>query len=117
MDEFVTLGWTEFATMDKYHPGGWATDDALNCVKKAYDVSSETFLISYLAHEGRHCSDYKHFPKLRNSADLEYRAKLTELSMADSTLLQLIVFLLPQPRSTVKTAILQPTIMLYAMFH
>ena len=42
-------------------------------------------MISYLAHESRHFEDYQLFPKLK-SADLEYRAKLTELSMANETL-------------------------------
>ncbi|MGE5107159.1 MAG: hypothetical protein ACM3H8_06425 [Sphingobacteriales bacterium] len=91
MDNFVTLGWEEYATLQKYYPGGWAKPDALYCVQKAYDLNSENFLISYLAHESRHFSDYKIFPKL-TSPDLEYRAKLTELSMAQKTLYQLIKF-------------------------
>ncbi|MBI5373450.1 MAG: hypothetical protein HZA79_15610 [Sphingobacteriales bacterium] len=89
MDQFVTLGWEEYATMDKYYPGGWATDTALYCVKKGYDLNSEAFLISYLAHESRHFADYKLFPKL-SGADLEYRAKLTELSMAKETLFKIL---------------------------
>ncbi len=91
MDKFITLGWEEFATIDKLYPGGWATHEALYCVEKAYDLKSENFLISYLAHEGRHFSDYKLFPKL-TSTDLEYRAKLTELSMANETLFTTIQF-------------------------
>lgn len=91
MEDFITLGWEEYATLDKLYPGGWATREALYCVKKAYDLKSESFLISYLAHEGRHFSDYKLFPSL-SSADLEYRAKLTELSIANTTLYQLIEF-------------------------
>lgn len=91
MDNFITLGWEEYATLEKYYPGGWAKTDALYCVQKAYDLSSENFLISYLAHEGRHFADYKIFPKL-SSPDLEYRAKLTELSMAQKTLYELIKF-------------------------
>jgi hypothetical protein len=89
MEDFVTLGWEEYATMDRYYPGGWATQDALYCVKKAYDLKSEGFLISYLCHEARHFSDYKLFPKL-SSADLEYRAKLTELSMLKEDLYKTI---------------------------
>jgi hypothetical protein len=91
MDDFVTLGWEQYATLDNYYPGGWANDSALFCVKKAYDLHSEIFLISYLAHEGRHMADYKLFPKL-TSADLEYRGKMTELSLADTTLYSLINF-------------------------
>lgn len=91
MNDFITLGWEEYATLDKYYPGGWATDKALFCVAKAYDLNSEKFLISYLAHESRHFADYKLFPKLK-SADLEYRAKLTELGMANTSLYKLIEF-------------------------
>lgn len=89
MDDFITLGWEEYSTIGKYYPGGWATRDALYCVRKAYDIKSENFLISYLAHEGRHFEDYKLFPKL-SGADLEYRAKLTELSLLNETLINVI---------------------------
>jgi len=91
MKQFVTLGWEEYATLEEYYPGGWATDSALYCVIDAYDRNSESFLISYLAHEGRHFKDYKRFPHLK-SEDLEYRAKLTELSMANKELYSLIQF-------------------------
>lgn len=91
MDKFVTLGWEEYSTLGKYYPGGWATNNSLFCVKSAYDISSENFLVSYLAHESRHFSDYKLFPKL-SGADLEYRAKLTELSLAKKSLFDIINF-------------------------
>jgi len=91
MDGFVTLGWEEYATFGTYYPGGWADSSALYCVKPAYDLSSENFLVSYLAHEGRHYSDYEYFPKL-SGADLEYRAKLTELSLAETSLFKLLKF-------------------------
>lgn len=83
MDDFVTLGWSEYATLGRYYPAGWATKEALFCVKKAYDLKSENFRVSYIGHEGRHFADYKLFPKLKGvgSADLEYRGKLTELSL------------------------------------
>jgi hypothetical protein len=91
MDDFITLGWLEYTTLNRHYPGGWATTDALYCVKKAYDLNSERFLYSYLAHESRHFADYKLFPKL-GSADLEYRGKLTELSIANKTIYDLIEF-------------------------
>lgn len=91
MENFITLGWEEYATLGKAFPGGWATDKALFCVKEAYDLSSESFLISYLCHEGRHFSDYKLFPKL-GSADLEYRGKLTELSLLKEDMFKVINF-------------------------
>ena len=90
MDNFITLGWEEYATLGKHYPGGW-TSDAIYCVKRAYDLKSEDFLVSLLAHEGRHFADNKLFPKL-TSADLEYRAKFTELSIAKKTIYQLIDF-------------------------
>jgi hypothetical protein len=100
MDDFITLGWEEFATLGRYYPGGWTTPKELYCVKSAYDLKSEKFLVSYLAHESRHFADYKLFPKLK-SADLEYRAKLTELSLAKSSLYQLLDFFIgnANPRS------------------
>ena len=91
MEDFVSLGWQEYATLDRHYPGGWATKEALYCVRKAYDLESEQFKISYLAHESRHFADYKLFPKLSNS-DLEYRAKLTELSMGKQNLYKTIGF-------------------------
>lgn len=83
MDDFITLGWSEYATLGRYYPAGWATKEALFCVKKAYDLKSETFRVSYIGHEGRHFADYKLFPNLKGvgSADLEYRGKLTELAL------------------------------------
>ncbi|HEY5824927.1 MAG TPA: hypothetical protein VIT44_11200 [Cyclobacteriaceae bacterium] len=91
MEDFVTLGWEEYATADKLHPGGWATDKSLYCVKKAYDLNSESFKISYLAHEGRHFNDFKLFPGL-SSPNLEYRAKLTEFTLLDKTLWDVLTF-------------------------
>lgn len=91
MNNFITHGWEEYATLGRAYPGGWATKNALYCVKSAYDLKSENFRVSYLAHESRHFSDYKIFPDL-SSADLEYRAKLTELSLAQKTLYKTIDF-------------------------
>ncbi|WP_343674454.1 hypothetical protein [Chitinophaga sp.] len=91
MQNFVTLGWEDYATLGKFYPGGWAVTDALYCVSDSYDKKSEKFLVSYLAHEGRHLKDYGLFPGIKGK-DLEYRAKLTELSMADSMLFPLIKF-------------------------
>ncbi|MGB3019276.1 MAG: hypothetical protein WBC65_15840 [Ignavibacteria bacterium] len=91
MTGFVTLGWEEYATLGRHYPGGWATKEALFCVKEAYDLNSENFLVSYLAHEGQHFEDYKLFPKL-SGTDLEYRAKLVELSMASESLLKTLTF-------------------------
>jgi hypothetical protein len=91
MTDFISLGWEAYATLGRHYPSGWATSTSLFCVEQAYDLHSETFLVSYLAHEGWHFSDYKLFPRLK-STDLEYRAKMKELSMADTTLMHLIDF-------------------------
>jgi len=98
MDSFVTLGWEEYATLGRHYPGGWTTKESLFCVTRAYDLSSEEFLISYLAHEGRHFGDYKLFPNLKSS-DLEYRAKLTELALAKTTLQETISFFINNSNS------------------
>ncbi len=81
LDGFVELGWLHFATFGRYHVGGWAKRDGLFCVAKAYqyDFRGEAFRVSYLTHEAQHFSDYKKFPGLP-AADLEFRAKLAELS-------------------------------------
>jgi hypothetical protein len=89
LDGFVSLGWMGFASGDLYHTGGWAKPDRLYCVRPAYDLDSEDFRISYIAHEGQHFSDYRRFPGLAQP-ELEYRAKLVELSLADTTLKQLL---------------------------
>jgi len=91
MQNFVTLGWEDYASLGKFYPGGWAVTDALYCVSDAYDKKSEKFLVSYLSHEGRHLKDYQLFPGIAGK-DLEYRAKLTELSMANTMLYSLIKF-------------------------
>ncbi len=88
LEDFVTIGWGKYATINQ-SIGGWAEDDALYCLKESYDIESDWFTIHYLAHEGKHFSDYKIFPKL-SGYDLEYRAKLTELSLAQETVHPLI---------------------------
>lgn len=88
LEDFVTIGWGEYATLDK-SIGGWATDTALYCVKESYDIESDWFKIHYLAHEGRHFLDYKIFPNL-SGYDLEYRAKLIELGLAQETIFPLL---------------------------
>ncbi|MCW3084686.1 MAG: hypothetical protein JWP12_2052 [Bacteroidetes bacterium] len=91
MEDVVTMGWEEFATFGTYFPGGWATPDALYCVKSTYDLNSENFKISYIKHEAQHFADYKLYPNL-SGADLEYRAKLVELIYAEKSANGLITF-------------------------
>ena len=89
MEDFISNGWIDYATFGEKMAAGWAEKDALFCVKKVYDISSEKFQVSYLTHEAQHFADYKSFPKL-TGADLEYRAKLAELSAAKETVYELI---------------------------
>lgn len=89
LNDFVSFGWAGFATCDRFHTAGWATDTALFAVRSAYDLESEDFRVSYLAHEARHFSDYGRFQKLEQP-ELEYRAKLTELTLAQKTVYELI---------------------------
>jgi len=59
--------------------GGWSNGDGLiHCVKRHYDLESESFRVSLLKHEAQHASDQSRYPGM-SSADLEYRAKLVEL--------------------------------------
>jgi len=89
MEDFISNGWIEYATFGAKMAGGWAEKDALFCVKKNYDTSSEKFLINYLMHEAQHFADYESFPNL-TSTDLEYRAKLAELSATKETIYTLL---------------------------
>ncbi|KAA3616868.1 MAG: hypothetical protein D8M58_17860 [Calditrichaeota bacterium] len=89
LEDFISNGWSYYATFGVAFTGGWATKDALFCVKKAWDVSSENFKVSYLTHEAQHFEDNISFPLL-SQADLEYRAKLTELSTAKKTIYEII---------------------------
>lgn len=90
MRDFVSNGWAHYTTFGRSFSGGWATREKLFCVEESYGPKDEEeFLISYLSHEGQHFSDYKVFPKLKQ-ADLEYRAKLTELSLAKETTHQIL---------------------------
>ena len=89
LDKFVSLGWAGYTTCGRYHSGGWATQDSLYALRSAYDLESESFRVSYLAHEGTHFSDYKTHPKLAQP-ELEYRAKLVEIAMSRSTTYDLI---------------------------
>ena len=89
MDGFISLGWEEYATLGTSYPGGWTTKTALYCVRQAYDTKSENFMVSYLGHEGQHFSDYKNYPGLISN-DLEYRAKLSELTFSNENVYKLI---------------------------
>ena len=89
LDGFASLGWAGFATCDRHHSGGWTRPDRLYAVRSAYDLASEDFRVSYLAHEGQHFSDNRRFPGL-GQPDLEYRAKLVELAVGKTSVYDLL---------------------------
>jgi hypothetical protein len=89
MSGFVLKGWLGYATCDREHTTGWTRKDSLHCLRDSYDLDSERFRVSYLAHEAQHFSDARRFPKLEQP-ELEYRAKLVELSRAEDSLYQLL---------------------------
>jgi hypothetical protein len=72
------------ATCGVAQTGGWAKPDALYAVRASYDLASEEFRVSYLAHEGQHFADYARYPMLEQP-ELEYRAKLTEIALSTTT--------------------------------
>jgi hypothetical protein len=53
-------------------------------VASSYDLESEDFKVSFLAHEARHFSDQRKY-KILSPSDLEYRAKLNEVFLADKS--------------------------------
>lgn len=89
IDSVLSYGWEGFATFDHFYPGGWSSPDSLFCITKDYDLNSEKFLVSYLTHETQHLFDsktYSGYPRWM----AEYRAKLAELSVSDSTTYNLL---------------------------
>lgn len=97
LDDFVSFGWLGYATCDRYHTGGWATEEGLMVVSPSWDLSGEAYRVSLLAHEAQHFADYRSYPKLEG-ADLEYRAKLIELILAQATQHELLEAFAAQAR-------------------
>ena len=89
LSEFQSQGWKHYASLGLASTSGWVEGDTLYCVDWAYAPDSEAFRVSYLKHETRHLADLERFPGL-SSAELEYRAKLTELAYATTTLPRLV---------------------------
>jgi len=78
LDDFVSFGWTGYATCDRIHTGGWAEQDGLRVVLASTPLGSDAYKASLLTHESQHFADYRAYPRLAQP-DLEYRAKLAEL--------------------------------------
>ena len=104
LDDFLCYGWLGFATFDKAHTGGWASKEAIYSVgPPPKDVNDEKFTITILMHEGRHFLDYKNYPNLQ-APELEFRAKLAELSHAKEILFEKIEQFLASRNETNRNA-------------
>jgi hypothetical protein len=86
---FVSSGWSHYGLCGRGGAGGWVGEDAIYAVASKYDLNSEEYRVSLLAHESQHFADLQQFPKLP-SWHLEYRAKLTELWAAEETRTKLL---------------------------
>lgn len=85
LDDFVLSGWGQYATCETRGAGGWVADRTLFAVVPSYeDLDGEEFRVTFLGHETQHFLDLEKYPNLE-SWELEYRAKLMELAMADET--------------------------------
>ncbi len=85
LDDFVLRGWGHFATCGRRSTGGWANTAGLFAVAPAYKrLDDETFTVRFLAHEAQHSIDMQTWANLE-SWQLEYRAKLTEVALAQTT--------------------------------
>jgi hypothetical protein len=81
LDDFASYGWGAWGTCDAAHSGGWTDARGIWVVASSWDLASEAWRVSLLAHESQHFADNARFPKL-DQTDLEYRAKLVELALA-----------------------------------
>ena len=90
MDDIITQGWKEYASLGLASVTGWVDGGQLYCVRWAYDIESENFAVSYLKHEARHLADLADYPGM-DTTELEYRAKLTELAFANQTLQRILL--------------------------
>lgn len=90
LDDFASLGWSAFATCDRSFTGGWVGSEAIYAVKPGWkSLEDENFRVSFLAHETQHFADKERFGDLE-SWELEYRAKLAELALAETTIPRLL---------------------------
>ena len=87
--EFLSKGWLGYATFNRSSTGGWYKGDTIYCVGGKPGDNNERFRVSILGHEGRHISDQKLYGKM-DSWIREYRAKLTELLLAEKTFWNLL---------------------------
>lgn len=90
LDDFASLGWSAYATCDRSFTGGWVGSEAIYAVRPGWkSLEDENFRISFLAHETQHFADKERFGDLE-SWQLEYRGKLAELALAETTIPRLL---------------------------
>ena len=90
LEDFLSNGWTHYARCGMRGPGGWANPEGLYAVRHRYDsLESEEFKVSFLGHEAQHFADLRRWPDMP-SWQLEYRAKLTQLVLADQSLASIL---------------------------
>jgi hypothetical protein len=90
LDDFASLGWAAYATCDRNYTGGWVKPEGIYAVKPGWrDMRDESYLISFLGHETQHFADRDRYGNIA-AWELEYRAKLAELALADTTLPRLL---------------------------
>lgn len=83
LDEFISNGWSSYFSCNTLGTGGWAQSDGLYVVMPRWKrLDEERFRVSLLAHESQHFQDYLKFPDIAGW-ELEYRAKLVELALAN----------------------------------
>jgi hypothetical protein len=91
LDDFISQGWNHYGNCAKSSTGGWVGKDRLFVVRPAYEsLDGENFRVSFLAHEAQHFADKRRFPGLA-AWELEYRAKLVELTQAAETSQKLLI--------------------------
>jgi hypothetical protein len=82
ISDFVISGWLSFLTCDKMSTGGWTTKERIYMVGSRAETEAKSLqLQTNLNHEGQHFADFVSYPMLEQ-AELEYRAKLTELTLS-----------------------------------
>jgi hypothetical protein len=82
LNDFVSLGWSNYLSCDRTGTGGWTDESGLYVVVPNYDsLTDENFRVNFLAHESQHFADKRRYKKLADW-ELEYRAKLVEVAYA-----------------------------------
>ena len=90
LDDFISLGWAGYATCERSHTGGWVRPEGIYAVRAGWgDLADEAFQVSFLAHETQHFADKERFGELP-SWELEYRAKLAEFALAQTSQARLL---------------------------